>query len=359
MNHATLTSLLLLSVLCLAASCGGGGSETAVEFRVPVRVSAVALGDVEDLIVGTGTLRPLEAVSLTVENSGTLTLGRRADGRRLAEGDRVERGQVIGTVTGEEVRLAARSAATAQRLLSATRDYNSKKALFEEGLIAEQELIQAEATLAEAQLEAERSRYTETRSELRSPIDGVLLRLARDERGRPLADGQRVVTGFVVAEVAPTGSLAAEVDLVGPDAARVQVAQGVRVRHHAWDARRFAGVVVRLAPSLDPVTRALRAEVEVDNGEGLLRPGMFIEATIVAERREQVPVVPRAALAERGGRTVVFVLKGQNVAERPVQTGLGDDDQVEIRNGVEEGERVVVRGLETLADDSPVRVTGS
>jgi multidrug efflux pump subunit AcrA (membrane-fusion protein) len=84
---------------------------------------------------------------------------------------------------------------------------------------------------------------------------------------------------------------------------------------------------------------------------------MFVEVTLIGERRENVPVVPRGAVTDRGGRRVVFVLAGQRVAMREVTLGLGDDVFVEVRRGVETGERIVVRGLETLTDQMLVRVT--
>src|SRR5690606_11963481 len=147
-------------------------------------------------------------------------------------------------------------------------------------------------------------------------------------------------------------------DLVGQDIAAVSVGLEARARYHAWPERKFAGRVLRLAPTVDQRTRALRAEVELDNAERLLRPGMFVEVTLIGERREGVPVVPRRALTDRGGRRVVFVLRGQRVEQRAVQLGLGDDELVEVRDGVVPGDRVVVRGLETLTDQMPVRVTG-
>ena len=101
----------------------------------------------------------------------------------------------------------------------------------------------------------------------------------------------------------------------------------------------------------------MRAEVEVENSEQSLRPGMFVEVTLIGERRENVPVVPRSAVTDRGGRRVVFVVAGQRVALREVTLGLGDDTFVEVRRGLETGERIVVRGLETLTDQMLVRVT--
>jgi multidrug efflux pump subunit AcrA (membrane-fusion protein) len=86
---------------------------------------------------------------------------------------------------------------------------------------------------------------------------------------------------------------------------------------------------------------------------------MFVEATLIAERRLEVPVVPREAVAERGGVKVVFVLSGQQVLQREVILGLGDDDIVEIRSGLTPGERIVVKGLETLSDETKVRVSGA
>jgi Cu(I)/Ag(I) efflux system membrane fusion protein len=99
--------------------------------------------------------------------------------------------------------------------------------------------------------------------------------------------------------------------------------------------------------------------VEIANPGVLLRPGMFVEVTLIAERREDVLVIRRQAVTDRGGRRVVFVLNGQRVVQRDVRLGLGDDDYVEVREGVAAGERIVIRGLETLTNDMLVRVTGS
>lgn len=359
MTHTRLRVVVSgLAIATVLAGCGGADRSEPVEFNVPVSVADVTTGSVEDRIVSTGSLRATESVSLTVETAGALQVGRRADGRRLAEGDRVRAGQEVARVTGEDARLAARVAANRQRFEAAARDLEATRSLFDQGLINESEMERSETAYEDARLEYDRSLLTETRTRLVTPIDGVILRLARDAQGRPMADGQLVSPGLAVAEVAPLTSLVADVDVVGPDVARVAVAQKARVRHMAWRDRVFEGRVVRLAPSVDPVTRALRAEVEVDNRDGLLRPGMFVEVTIVVEQRDGVPVVPRAAVADRGGRPVVFVVTGQRVAQREVELGLGDDDVVEIRSGVSADDRVVIRGLETLTDQTRVRVTG-
>ena len=339
-------------------ACDPPEPDQEIEFRVQVVVREVESGAVEDRIVATGSLRASEVAALRADTAGALVIGRNGSGRRLAEGDWVEAGQTIAEITGEEVRLAARSEATYQRYETAKRDYERKNDLFDEGLISEQEFRPVQDTLADAKLEWERSVLTETRSKLVTPISGLILRLARDENDQPLPDGQLVSQGYVAAQIAPTDHLIADVDLVGRDVARAAPGQSTRVRHHALKDE-FDGEVIRLAPEVDPMTRTLRAEVRVDNRERKLRPGMFVEVTMVVDRREDVIVAPREAVTERGGKKVVFVLNGQRVDRRDVKIGLGDDDIVEILNGVEKGERIVVRGLETLTDGTRVRVSGA
>jgi RND family efflux transporter MFP subunit len=349
--------LISLGAGVVLAACGPGGDDGEVEFRVPVTVREVELGAVEDVIVATGNLRAPELAKLVVESPGKLSLTR-VGRRRLAEGDRVSAGQVLARVIGEDARLAARSEATRQRFEATQAELESRRQLFDDGLISREELRNAETAFEDARLERDRSQLTEERNRLVTPISGVVLKLARDASGQPVAEGQLVSVGFEVAEVGPISSLIADVDLVGSDVGRVRTGQEARIRHGAFQRKAFQGEVVRLAPSVDPTTRSFRVEVEIDNAEEQLRPGMFVEVTILVERREGVTVVPRDAVTERGGERVLFVLDGQRVSRRPVSLGLGDDDQVEVLEGIGAGERVVVRGLETLTDGTRVRVSG-
>jgi membrane fusion protein, multidrug efflux system len=339
------------------AGCTPEGAQQEVEFRVPVAVEEVGVATLEDRIVTTGTLRAPELVTLSVLDNGVLEINRGRDGRRLAEGDTVKAGDEIARIVGEDVRIAARLAA-AQRAFDAARtELEATREIFARGLINKTTLDSMESKYETAKIEVERSRRTEDRNRMITPIDGVILKLARNTDGQLLANGQLVSVGQLVAQIAPLDRLIADVDLIGDDIAAVRVGLEARARYHAWDDKLFPGKVLRLGPTVDQRTRALRAEVEIGNAEQHLRPGMFVEVTLIGERRENVPVVPRSAVVDRGGRRVVFVLASQRVAMRDVTLGLGDDEFVEVRRGVEVGERIVVRGLETLTDQMLVRVT--
>lgn len=352
-------SAAAIAASIVLAACSPADENTSVEFRVPVSVEEVGVATLEDRIVTTGTLRTPELVTLSAQDIGLLEIGAGPGGRRFAEGDFVGAGEEIARIVGEEVRIAARMAAARRAYEAAETELLANRDLFERGLINQTAVDAVESAFEDAKLELERARRTEERNVLSTPIDGVILRLARNDDGQLMANGQLVNPGQVIAQIAPLDPLIADIDLVGRDIAAVRAGLEARARYQAWHDRLFKGKVLRLAPTVDERTRALRAEVELANPDHLLRPGMFVEVTLVGERRESVPVVPRRALTDRGGRRVVFVLRGQRVEQRAVRTGLGDDELVEVREGVAPGDRVVVRGLETLTDQMLVRVTGS
>ena len=357
-----ITSLLIPSLGALSiavAGCGNGVASETVEFRLPVEVGEIVTDTVEDRIITTGTLRTRERVAVSVETAGFLALARDGSGVRLTEGSLLSEGQLVAEITGEDARLAAGLGARRRQLATAEEEMKTRRELFEQGIVSREEVRRAEVAHEDALLAFELSQRTDAKTRMTTPIAGVVLELARDESGQPVADGQMVKAGFVVARIAPIDRLIADIDLVGPELARVRPGQAVQIRHYAFEGVTMGGRILRLSPSMDPKTHTFRAEVDVDNARRLLRPGMFVETSIIIERRTDVPVAPRDAIAERAGRTVVFVLDGQRAVLRNVSLGLGDDERVEVRDGVKPGERIVVRGLETLTDGTRVRVVGA
>ena len=213
----------------LLAGCAPEGAQQEVEFRVPVAVEEVGVATLEDRIVTTGTLRAPEIVTLNVLDSGVLEINRGPDGRRLAEGDTVKAGDEIARIVGEDVRVAARLNA-AQRAHDAARtELEATREIFSRGLIPKATLDSVESKYETAKVDLERSRRTEDRNRMLTPIDGVVLKLARDADGQLLANGQLVTLGQLVAQIAPLDALIADVDLIGDDvAARARRARSAR-----------------------------------------------------------------------------------------------------------------------------------
>jgi RND family efflux transporter MFP subunit len=124
----------------------------------------------------------------------------------------------------------------------------------------------------------------------------------------------------------------------------------------------FKGSVVRVARALDPVTRTMRAEVELDNARGYLRPGTYGTAWVLLEQRADVLKIPASALVRRGeGKIEVFVLADAagdplqgTLKRRAVELGLDDGKEVEIRGGLTPDDLVVARGGGVLREGDRV-----
>lgn len=348
----------IVLLVLVGTACSNEVPTIDVEFRIPVETRVVETDDVERVITATGTLRPRSLATVNNEVPGFIYISRNSEGDRLVEGESVVVGQTLAEVTGEDARLHAGIESRRVSLENVKAELDRRRNLFEQGLIAESDLRQQEVAHEQALLEYERSKLNAAKSKLTSPIAGVILKLARNDSQLPVADGQLISPGFKIAEIAPLDRLVADVDLVGPELAQIRKGMPVRVRHFAYPEPN-EGFVQQISPSLNAQTHTFRVEIAVDNTNGNFRPGMFVEVRIIIASRTDVPVVPRNAVTRRNDASVAFVVNGQRVARREIRLGLSDDDKHEIVDGIQSGEVIVVRGLETLTDGTYVRIVGS
>jgi membrane fusion protein (multidrug efflux system) len=123
----------------------------------------------------------------------------------------------------------------------------------------------------------------------------------------------------------------------------LSIGQTVRVSVNAG-AEPCLSQVSRISPALDPGSRALTFEAEVDNGGGRLRAGQFAEATVELDRQRQALVVPATAIVEFAGTEKVWKVTEGLCREQPVQTGERREGWVEIVAGLSAGDVILVEG---------------
>src|SRR5262249_43194161 len=144
------------------------------------------------------------------------------------------------------------------------------------------------------------------------------------------------------------------------DAPKISVGKDAHVELDALPGQSFHGNVVRIAPVFDPTTRTLEAEVQLDNKDGMLRPGMYGYGSIVLEVHPNVPVVPASAIQISNDLRYVFVLhaddaKGEpKVERRKIQTGVDGGSWLEVSGGLALGDEVVTAGADGLSDGAKV-----
>ena len=173
--------------------------------------------------------------------------------------------------------------------------------------------------------------------------------------------GEFVQKGTPLFELVSLNPLEAIFSLTELDTERVREGMAIELRVGAFTDRAFAGVVTFVSPTIDPATRTLRIKAEVDNGEGLLRPGLFARVSLGGAQRDNEMMVPAESLLQRVGGVSVYrvldVAAGEGRVERvAVETGSTSGSMVEIRGDLRPGDRIVRRGHGGLADGMVVAV---
>jgi Cu(I)/Ag(I) efflux system membrane fusion protein len=118
----------------------------------------------------------------------------------------------------------------------------------------------------------------------------------------------------------------------------------------------FSGRLTYIYPYAENQTRTVKARLEFDNGDGLLKPDMFATVTIAADTRQDVIALPSEALVRSGLRELVFVTREPGYFEpREVITGLSSEGYTEIRGGISPGDEVVVSAQFLIDSESKLR----
>jgi RND family efflux transporter MFP subunit len=348
-------------LLLYAIGCGKSDTATAVKTRPPplVVVEKIEPRDVPVEVRAPVDLRPLEQADV-----GSKILGY-IDAVLVDRGDRVKKGQLIALVRPSDLpdQLAAARGSLAQTEASAAlarTNFERAQKLAPTGVVSEQEVQQSSAALAsaeaaqaaaKAQIGALAVRIGETRIE--SPIDGLVSQRRLDPGALVGPPG-----GGAIITVVRVDRLRVFITVNEHDAPAITVGKEAHVELDALPGKSYSGLVVRVAPSFDPVTRTLDAEVQLANDNGELRPGMYGRAAIRLELHPHVPVVSVNAVQITENQKYVFVLNGTKVTRRPVRLGadVADAQLFEVTQGLTAGEEVVTAGADGLSDGATVRV---
>ena len=158
-----------------------------------------------------------------------------------------------------------------------------------------------------------------------------------------------------IATIVRTSTLRLKIDIPEQAIGKIANGQGISLQTSAYPDKNFAGTVARVSPSLNPTARTLVVEAEVPNAEGLLKPGQFATVRIVQSKPEPAVMVPVSAVKTVGDTNSVFVIKDGIAREQFVQLGLLENDFIQVKQGVIEGDVVAIGNLAALTDGVMVR----
>lgn len=331
----------------LLSACGSSDASTTADTRasddaaIPVEVASPRRGEMRATYSGTATLEAEADAEVVAKVQGELTE------LRVEEGDRVKAGELLARLDGRQLRLEV--AQVEAELAKLERDYRRQIELNTKGLVAagtfeglkyDLDTLRARRDLAQLQLS-----YTQ----IRAPFGGVVA-------ARNVRVGQTVQPGTALFRITDPSPLKAQVFVPERELQRLLVGQPAGVQVDAVPGRMFPAKVSLVAPTVDARTATFKVTVEVDDASMVLKPGMFARIGIVFERKQQALQIPRVALVETDGERSVFVVQKGLARQRNVTTGLTDAGNVEITDGIQESEQVVIVGQSGLKDGNKVRV---
>jgi RND family efflux transporter MFP subunit len=389
MKRMSVRSIVVVVLLALGlASCRGehpAAAQDTLRAQAPppreVRVVPAAARELLRIVIATGTLAAEEQVTLSAKVAG------RVETIEVDLGTRVRRGQPMVRLDQTDFKLRVEQAEAALQQARArlglapggseeridpeqTAIVRQARAVLEEARLtrdrgvklAEQQLIaRAQLDTAQANLQVAEGRYQDALEEVRNR-QAVLaqrrseLQLARQQltdtvvlapldgavSQRVVSPGEYLAVGAPMATLVRIHPLRLRVAVPEREASAVRTGQAVRLTIDG-DPTVYGGRVARLAPIVQELNRTLMVEAEVPNERGALRAGAFARAEIVTDAAETIVTVPASALIVFAGVEKVLVVRGGKTAEVRVQSGRRLGEDVEIVDGLKQGEPVVDR----------------
>ncbi len=214
----------------------------------------------------------------------------------------------------------------------------------EDYALARASVSQAEGVVALAQ-------YQVDNVILRAPFDGVIAEVYATVGavGGPQLPAVKLISK----------DLKVKIEIPENQISQVYEAQPAALKVAAYPGEDFPGFVESIAPAADTTSHTFSADVGVQNEGGKLRAGMFATVAILLDEHANVILIPRSAVVDVDGQPAVYVVSAdeQTVMLRPVKTGLVDDGNIEITDGLSVGETIVTAGLNNLSDGAKITIT--
>lgn len=354
-------SLLVTALTLSLAACGGkqdnaaqadakadqpavdaeGGEVKKEAMKVPVEVAVASRSAVTAAFQGTANLVAEAEAEVVTKTSGVVL------DIRVEEGDYVKAGQVLARLDSERQRLSvAQSEANLRKLEN---DFKRQQEMIGRKLISQDVFDRSRYDLDTQRAAYDMAKLELSYTEIRAPIDGVVSK-------RMVKVGNLIQLNQSLFKIDDFDPLEAVINVPEREMRLIAAKQPVQMLVDALPDALFTGEVARVSPVVDAGTGTFRVVAQFRDGSGRLRSGMFGRVRVVYDQRADVLVVPRAALVGDEKDASVYVVEADTAKRRKVKLGYSDGGQVEVVEGVSDGEQVVTLGQAALRDGSKVQV---
>lgn len=342
----------LLAALVVIVSCNNQPQSESADLAVPVSIENVKLQSIQQYINTTGTAQSKYETELYTEIAGDYKLlVNPKTGKQFKLGDKVNAGQVIVRLEDAEYENGIAIDSKKLNLEIVAFEYEKNKSLYEKGGVTLRELRNAELSKANAQNDFERAEIQLSKMNVVAPFSGVIVALPYYTQGVRIESGQPVVS------LMSYDKIFLDINLPEKNISEVKLGQEVIITNYTLTEDTLKGIVTELSPIISSETRTFAGKLQIDNPELKLRPGMFVKANIITAQKDSTIVIPKDIIMSGSRGKYVFVVGRNSAAEdRWITTGISNQDNIEIIEGLKPNDRLIIKGFETLRDNSKVKV---
>lgn len=343
--------ILVISIIMVLSSCRNREQNLTADVEIPVTVEDIKLKPIEEFVSTTGTAFPKGDVVLKAQIAATYYLERNPQtGRAWRLGDKIKAGALIARLEDQEYVNNVKLETSELNLELTESELKKQESLYEKGGVTLKDLKTAGINYENAKTTVENARLQLEKTRVVAPIDGVIVELPY------YTQGSQVETGSEIVKIMDYATMYMEVQLPEKYINTIKPEQDVILTNYTIPEDTLIGKITQLSPAINPDTRTFLGNILINNPEYLLRPGMFVKADIVTNRKDSVIVIPKDIILSRQRGKTVFIIDRGVAAERIITTGLENISEVEVTRGLTVNERLVTSGYETLSARSKVKI---
>ncbi|MFH1965434.1 MAG: efflux RND transporter periplasmic adaptor subunit [Acidobacteriota bacterium] len=349
---------------------GGGPGVQQSEVAMSVEGHKVSIRSISEYVITNTSLESIREVIVYSKVSAMVTERHFEEGDVIGEGDllvRLHDDEIINNLEQAKIALTQSEVAVEQAEVNAelsAAEFERVKSLYNQQLISQQEYDQSEIASrsdslsldnSKRQLEAARSRLEASEIQVayttvKSPISGVVT-------SRLVNVGDRVSSNQQLLTLQEFPPLWARIYIPEKTMPKIKLGQLARLAMETYPDREFNGRIKLMSPTIKADSGTLKVTIEIDKDTQLLRPGMFGTVYIATDTHDNAVVIPKKSIIRERNANYVYVINSDNtVTRQEVTVGFGDEDQVEIAQGLQGNEAIVTVGQETLSDGYPIIV---
>lgn len=312
------------------------------EVKIPVKTAFVKQQELNINIVKTGTLAPFIEAKVLAPVSGTVN-------KLLFKlGDKVNEGQIIALLDTHLLQLDLQKAENNEKKLK--NDLETYTELLEGKAATREKFNEVRQNYQDAVTLTQHTRKQIADAAIKSPTTGLIA-------VKNIEEGIFVNAAADIATVVNLSKAKVQVRLTENEVYQIKQDQAVQIKTDVYPGKIFSGKVSFISPQADQ-THNYVAEVMVSNQDNaMLRSGTFVYADFSKSTQQTIMVIPREALTESIKNASVYLVEGNRVKLRTIQTGRESGDVIEVTGGLKDGDQVIISGQINLKDGALINIS--